>query len=71
MAACICWLIVEVISRNVRCNNEIHWDGFVKVIAPDFIGSPNCNAIPTDVSAYTTILIYKYFAFSFICIYSK
>jgi hypothetical protein len=44
------------------------WDSVLKVIAPDLTGSPNCNASPTEVSAYIIILIYKCFAFSLICI---
>jgi len=56
-----CWRFsVVFLSSGKFC------DSFLKVIAPDFTGSPNCNASPTEVSPYTIILIYKYFAFSFI-----
>jgi len=61
-----CWRFSAVFLSSGK-----FWDSFLKTIVPDFIGSPNCNARPTEVSAYTTILIYKCFAFSFICIYSK
>ena len=29
--SCICWLIVEVISRNARCNDEIHFKINIKI----------------------------------------
>ena len=61
-----CWRLSAVFSSSGK-----FWDSFLKVIAPDFTVSLNCNASPSEVSAYIIILIYKCFAFSFICIYSK
>jgi len=32
---CICWLIVEVILRNARCNDEIHMTEFIQYLNLD------------------------------------
>jgi hypothetical protein len=53
------------LSPGKFCNSVL------RVIALDLTGIPNCNVSPTDVAAYTSILIYKCFAFYFICIYTK
>jgi len=37
LCGCICWLIIEVILRNARCNNKVYIFSFI------FMGQSACS----------------------------
>ena len=43
---CICWLIVEVILQNARCNDEIHTSFFFGT------NTPHCTLFPNTYNAW-------------------